>query len=162
MAVVVFGKCKVCDDGVEVRLVSRNKSLCLYHHRELERDKKRIAVINEPLKFKPISPISEKQKLVNAEDEKFYRKIWRERKHQSEVSGALLPDKMERWFMSHILPKKNYPHFRHNSNNILLMTKPEHTIWEFGTPQGEKWDKVKELQMLLKDEYNKLEQEGWS
>lgn len=156
MAIVVFGECKVCDDGLEVRLVSRAKSLCLYHHREVERLKQ----LNKPNKTKGFAPISEKQKLIDMEDEKFYRKIWKERPHVSEVSGEKLPDKMERWFMSHILPKKLYPHFRHNDKNLMLKTKAEHTIWQFGSPTGEKWDKVKKLAEELRVEYNQRERDG--
>ncbi len=155
----IFGVCRKCNDGAEVQLVSRSKSLCLYHYREekLQKYKEKLAAKKE---YTGINQVSEKQKEIDRLDEKFYKEIWRTRPHVSEVSGADLPARMERWFMSHILPKKLYPHYRHNPENILLMTKAEHTMWDHGIPHGDKWQKVKDLRDRLRDEYNQKERDG--
>jgi hypothetical protein len=154
----VFGVCLECNDGVEVRLVSKAKKLCPYHYKMAAR--KRYFEKQKQKGKMGISPISDKQKLINQEDIKFYRTIWRDRKHVSEVGGDKLGDEMDVWFMSHIIPKKLYPHYRHNPENILLMTKAEHFIWDHGIPDGAKWEKVKALRDRLKEEYNQKERDG--
>jgi hypothetical protein len=154
MGFQVFGFCKVCDDGTEKRLVSRAKGLCLHHYKVEQYAKAKLK------KGKSIAAVSEGQKEIEKRDSKFYRDVWRSRKHVSEISGEVLPDKMERFFMSHILTKKLYPHYRHNPENILLMTKAEHFNWEFCAPTGEKWVRAKELQERLRNEYNEKERNG--
>jgi hypothetical protein len=156
MGVVVFGFCKTCNDGEQKRLVSKNSGLCLHHYRFVKRQE-----TIDKLKLKRSNvKVSDRQKEIDKEDEAFYRKIWRQRKHVSEVSDEPLGDKMSRWFMSHLLVKKLYPHYRHNPDNIVLMTKIEHFIWEFGMPTGERWDRIKEFQRKLREEYNEAEREG--
>lgn len=141
MAIVVFGICKECGTEVgEVRLVSRNKGLCLHHFRQMK---------------KPLTkPISAKQKDVLAQDQKMYASIWRKRKHVSELSGTNLGDKMKSIFFSHILPKGNYPRFRHREDNIILLTMQEHHDWEFGDRKDPKWQVVKDRYEALLQEYN--------
>jgi DNA segregation ATPase FtsK/SpoIIIE-like protein len=159
MAIVVLGVCCECNDGVQKRLVSRKSSLCPTHYTKKKNEERR-EKFKEKGYPKGIDPVSDKQKEIDKLDEKFYRQIWNTRKHVSEVGGEALPEKMERWFMSHILCKKLYPHYRHNPENLLLMTKPEHTKWDHGIPHGEKWEKVKLLRDRLREEYNRKEREG--
>jgi hypothetical protein len=159
---MVLGVCKICNDGAEVRLVSRAKSLCLHHYKQDQyakaREKQNLKRLNKG--YAGINAVSDKQKDLNKADDKFYREIWRERPHVSELSGEELGDKMERFFMSHVLCKKLYPHFRHLKKNIVLMTKHEHVIYEFSVPVGPKWEKVKKLKEELLQEYNELERAG--
>lgn len=139
----VYGKCTECGEAVEKRLVSRKSSLCLYHYRLAK-------------KGTGIKSVSEKQKEVLADDQKFYRLIWKKKKHVSELSGKPLGDKMKSIFFSHILPKKNYPRFRHREDNIMLMTAQEHHDWEFTDRKNEIFDKVKEKYEKLLQEYNSV------
>jgi hypothetical protein len=160
MAIVVLGVCKICNDGAEQRLISRAKGICLNHYRQ-QKAAEAIEKAKQQKKekgYSGISRFSEKGKKVSALDQKFYEEIWKKRPHKSEVSGDPLPDKMERWYMSHILPKGNYPRFRHEEVNVLLMTKEEHFIWEFGMPTGEQWEKVKILRKRLQEMYNRMGQ----
>lgn len=158
-AIVVLGVCTICNDGVETRLVSRAKKICLRHYRQ-QKASEAIEKAKEKKKekgYSGISRFSEKGKKVNTADQKFYEDIWKSRPHRSEVSGEWLGDKMERIYMSHILPKSTYPRFRHVEENIFLMTREEHFIWEFGMPTGEQWERVKKIQKSLREVYNLIE-----
>lgn len=68
---------------------------------------------------------------VSAEDRKFFQEIWKERSHNSEISGQNLGDEYNPVFFSHILTKGSHPKFRHLKENILLMTFFEHQEYEF-------------------------------
>lgn len=70
---------------------------------------------------------------------------------------------------SHILPKKQYPAFRLNPENIKIMcfrfiadengSQGCHYDWDFkprSELKGEMWDNVKELEAELKNKYNEL------
>ena len=59
--------------------------------------------------------------------------VWATREHVSEVSGKpLLPrhDCRWHWQFAHILSKGQYPSFKLNPDNIMLMLPEEHTIQE--------------------------------
>lgn len=71
------------------------------------------------------------QKVAN-EDSKFFREIWNERPHYSEVSGEWLGDDYNPVFFSHVLSKAAFPRARHWKDNIMLKTFNEHQDWEFG------------------------------
>jgi len=71
----------------------------------------------------------------------FFRIIWQEREHVSEISGLSLipmPDDWEdeahvrAWLsqFSHTLPKGAYPRYKARKDNIVLMTGSEHEFWE--------------------------------
>lgn len=143
-AIEVWGKCTECGDEAEKRLVSRKSSLCLYHFRKVRKG------------GTGIKPVSEKQQVVLADDQKMYREIWRERKHVSEISGKPLGDKLKPVFFSHILAKGIYPKFRHRKDNIILMTEVEHFTWEFGDRKHPNFDLVKERYQKLLEEYNNV------
>ena len=74
---------------------------------------------------------SEKGKKLSNEDQKFFKQIWNDRPHYSEISVQFLGDQYNPVFFSHILTKAAYPGFRHNPNNIMLMTFDEHQEYEF-------------------------------
>ncbi len=113
----------------------------------------------------------------------FFKEIWQERKHVSEISGLPLipmPDDWEdeahvrAWLgqFSHILPKGAYLKYKERKDNILLKTLPEHEFWEknkgraalaylkekpskcVGAYQG--WRKCDSLYLVLKHEANKV------
>lgn len=85
-------------------------------------------------------------------DSEFFRKIWNERPHFSEVSGKPLGDEMNSWFFSHVLTKQ-YKYFRHYDKNIVLCTPDEHQQWEFGDRSDPKWEFKKVLAETLRREY---------
>lgn len=59
--------------------------------------------------------------------------IWDYRFHVSELSGEPLVEKGHlywHWQFLHVLPKGSYPHYKLNSDNILLGTVKEHDTQE--------------------------------
>lgn len=90
---------------------------------------------NNPELYKPkkINYRSKNGQKVCTADSKFFHEIWNERSHFSEISGKPLGDKYNPVFFSHILTKGSYPKFRHNKDNILLMSFEEHNEWEFSS-----------------------------
>jgi len=56
----------------------------------------------------------------------FFKEIWKERKHYSEVSGEYLGSEALSTFFHHILPKSKYPDVAYDKSNIILLTLPEH------------------------------------
>lgn len=142
MAIVVWGTCDLCNDGAEKRLVSRKSGLCLLHYRK---------------EGKGIRTISDKQKAVLKKDSDLYQEIWSTRPHKSEVSDKPLGEKQRSIFFSHILCKKNYPRFRHNPENIILMTPQEHHDWEFADRNKDHFKVVREREEILREQYKETE-----
>lgn len=58
---------------------------------------------------------------------KLFMEIWKERKHESEVSGSYLGKEALSTFFHHILPKNKYPEVAYDKSNIILLTLDEHT-----------------------------------
>jgi hypothetical protein len=83
---------------------------------------------------------------MNQEDKDFYMKIWTSREHKSEISHEFLGREPLSIYFHHILPKKDFPLFRHNPDNILLVTFDEHNIIERGVKKYE----------ILSTKYSKL------
>ena len=78
-----------------------------------------------------------------------FKEIWKERPHQSELSGKRLfvyqdPDTKELdigqfvLFFAHILSKKMYSKFRLRKDNIFLLTPKEHHLLDQGTEEQRK------------------------
>jgi hypothetical protein len=110
-------------------------------------------VIKKPYR---IPKKSEKQKKVTAEDIAFFKEIWDERPHYSEVSGEFLGHEFNVCFMSHILTKGSYPRFRYHKRNIILMSFEEHQEWEFTDRKDPKWNEIRDLsEELVIEYYNK-------
>ena len=57
----------------------------------------------------------------------FFKQIWKERKHYSELSGTYLGDEAMSTYFHHILPKEKYPELGYDKSNIILLTLDEHT-----------------------------------
>lgn len=77
--------------------------------------------------------VSEKQKRKLEEKKKLgemmrsvFMDIWKERKHNSEVSGRWLGKEPLSIFFHHILPKGKYPQATLDPENIILLTFEEH------------------------------------
>lgn len=56
----------------------------------------------------------------------FFKQIWDERKHRSEVSNKVLGKEPSSAFFHHILPKEKYPEMAYMKSNIILLTLEEH------------------------------------
>ena len=111
----------------------------------------------EPYKPKKINQRSKNGQKVSASDSKFFHEIWNERPHNSEITGKTLGSEYNPVFFSHLLTKGAYPKFRHNKDNILLMTFDEHQEWEFSsrsTPMFKaKFKRALYIQEKLKSQY---------
>jgi hypothetical protein len=76
---------------------------------------------------------------------------------------------------AHVLPKaqNKYPYFKYYARNIVLLSPGEHGLWDQGTEEARiaysleieaatggrakaDWDKLKALEVSLKEEYNKV------
>ena len=83
-------------------------------------------------KFDSLGSKKKKKKKAKKPSDKrqqeMFKKIWSEREHVSELSGAWLGDEMNAWFFAHILSKGSYPHLKLVEENIMLVTQLEH--WE--------------------------------
>lgn len=91
-------------------------------------------------------------------DGEFFKTVWFERAHVSEISGRLLcgmNDQFWHWQFAHILPKSIYPKFRHDPRNIMLMKMEEHALQ---TEQPHKTKKLPEWKKFW-DKYDELRQE---
>jgi hypothetical protein len=80
-----------------------------------------------------IFDIKPKQK-PDSELQAFYREIWNERPHKSEINGAELPynfcpDMM--FVFSHVHSKASCPALILEKRNVVLMTLRQHHQWEF-------------------------------
>jgi len=87
----------------------------------------------------------------------FFKEIWRERSHYSEVSGEYLGVFSPVYF-SHLLTKGSHPELRLDKENILLMTFEEHRLWEnyqHKIKDIPMWDKVFKQRDKLKYKYGK-------
>ena len=87
------------------------------------------------------------------EDHLFFKEIWKERPHQSEISGVYLGKEASSAFFHHILPKNKYPEIRMDKENIILLTIDEHANVESDIY---KYDKINKKRELLKIKYKLL------
>ena len=74
----------------------------------------------------------------------FFKEIWKERKHYSEVSGEYLGSEALSTFFHHILPKSKYPDASYDKSNIILLTLDEHTNVEADIYKYEEVNKRRE------------------
>lgn len=65
--------------------------------------------------------------------------LWSIKPHRSEISGRKL-DKITLWFsmFAHVLEKKNYPLFRYNPENIVIVHPLEHVLIDQGSSDARK------------------------
>lgn len=98
---------------------------------------------------------SKKRQEVIDSDIEFFKSIWNERPHISEVSGEHLGE-FDPCYFSHVLAKGAYPRFRHYKKNIVLCTFEEHQVWEFSDRKDKEIEWIVLLESRLKQEYYKL------
>lgn len=56
----------------------------------------------------------------------FFKEVWAQRRHFSEVSNVFLGNEPLTVFFHHILPKEKYPQAAYDPENIVLLTWQEH------------------------------------
>ena len=87
-----------------------------------------------------------------------FKEIWNERPHESEISGESLYG-FDVWNFAHVLPKGSYGKYRLNKDNIVLMTRDEHHVFDHQTHKAKadkRFDWVFEKKEIMKAEYNRL------
>lgn len=113
---------------------------------------------NAIAKGKKVKKIKYNKKVTGEKD--MFMEIWGERPHYSEVSGQWLGNEAQSWFFAHILPKKNFPNFRLEKSNVMLMTQDEHYAFDMTLKsklkQNEMWDHVFRKAEELRNKYNEL------
>lgn len=103
---------------------------------------------------------------------KLFLQIWHTRKHISFVSGQKLTYRPGQpyWFnyFAHVLSKGQFPSFKFEAENIILLTPQEHYLYDFGSKDQRNryaeemskknitvnWDKLYELRDELRKKYN--------
>lgn len=118
---IKYGECKECTQEKAIY----SKGLCQYCYWRNKASKSQYKPKPQPIKKR-----SSKGSKIASEDSKFFKEIWEERPHKSEISGKPLRT-YSPTYMSHILTKGAYPKARHWKENIMLMTFLEHQEWEF-------------------------------
>ena len=153
----VFQNCSGCKR--HKLIVHKYLNLCLYCNNKRKNFLKRDDKKKTQTKQRKAIPLrSERGRRIAQEDNSFFRGIWDERPHVSEVSGEPLGDKFKAVFMSHVLSKGAFPRFRHYKPNIVLMSFDEHDAWGNSHKQNSeefkrKFANVLELKERLKREY---------
>ena len=85
-----------------------------------------------------------------------FKRIASKRKHVSFVSGAKIVQLTVSNF-AHVLRKGNYPHYRLEEKNIVLLTASEHDLFDNARHvirDHPEWQKLFRLEEKLKAEYN--------
>lgn len=94
--------------------------------------------IKEEARNKPqsygIRKVSEKKKATVKEqlelankDMDVYLSIWRKREHKCFETGQFLGNKFRKWHFHHCLPKAQFPQYRHEDWNLVLVTLETHS-----------------------------------
>ena len=82
----------------------------------------------------------------------FFKELWDQRKHVSEVSGTRLGSEPLTIFFHHILPKEKYPQAAYDPENIIFLTWEEHDQVEMDIYRYEEVNKRRET---LKTKYER-------
>lgn len=77
---------------------------------------------------------AEQERLENERMWAFYREIWAERPHRSELSGKFLGNELKSTFVDHLLEKNSHPELKYERNNVILLTPAEHELKTNGFP----------------------------
>lgn len=94
-------------------------------------------------KKKSKEQIEENRKNIEAQNE-FFLRIWKKRKHYSEVSGVFLGHTPLTIYFHHLLSKSKYPDLRFDEENIILLTGDEHSTVEMNKDKYEEVNKRRE------------------
>jgi hypothetical protein len=95
-------------------------------------------------------------------ESQMYKHIWDTRKHKSFLSGKYISQPMP-WNFAHVLAKglAFFPKYRLNDNNVILLTRQEHTLLDHGnSAQIAKYEKENNCNFqIIYDLYEKLKRE---
>ena len=72
----------------------------------------------------------EDDKELLAKDKLFYAEVWRNNLHKCENCGCGLGNTWKPFNFHHLLPKADYPQFRHNPDNIAVLCLTCHSKCE--------------------------------
>ena len=86
-----------------------------------------------------------------------FRKIWKTRKHISQLSGKPIYGELKSFYMDHLLERSTYPALEFTEWNIIIVTQEEHSRKTRGFPgkEQETDKKYKELIQKAKERYEK-------
>lgn len=79
-----------------------------------------------------------------------FLRIWKKRKHRSEISGEYLGNEPLTVFFHHILEKDKYGDAKFDEENIILVTWPEHDKAEI---DSEFYPEINKRREQLKQKY---------
>jgi hypothetical protein len=93
------------------------------------------------------------KKLLLQQDFIFYKNIWSIRQHYCFETGVYLGEELNLCFFHHVLPKENYPQYRHCAWNIVLLAQGVHNQVETNIEFCPKVNKLTK-QLILKHKNN--------
>ena len=98
-----------------------------------------------------------------------FKHLWETREHRSYLSDEPLDKYSSEWLslFAHVLAKKNYPLYKCNPKNIVLLTPFEHNLFDQGTVEQmevycrgkgclQRWGQLLSLREAMKREYAEL------
>lgn len=88
-------------------------------------------------------------RIQREQDMKFYIEIWNERPHYCEVTGQYLGSEFKTIYADHLLEKSQYPQFRHEKCNIILVTGDIHSQKTNGFPHPEHKRRIEQAKREL-------------
>ena len=92
-----------------------------------------------------------------AENERFYRWVWRYKPHICEECAKYLPE-YSATFVSHILTRGAHPDMAHDPRNVNILCRACHDRWENGDRGAMRiYYKNQDTINLLKNEYYEIE-----
>ena len=107
--------------------------------------------------YKPLQATRSLRKKVKPKDEEsinlmreFFLRVWKKRKHISEISGEKLYGLSSAYF-HHILYKEKYKEAMYDEENIILVTIDEHANIH---SDPERYEIINEKSLYLKKKYN--------
>ena len=146
-----YGACKGDCGKDRVWIVNKSRYMCQWCNEKVKKLKK----IERKTGLKPKKLDKPKKKGTMA----LFQAIWATRPHVSEISGERLPQ-FDIWNFAHILSKGSHPKFALKPENICLMTRAEHDLYdnrggvEELAETHEGWRKLLDRKLKLKAKYN--------
>jgi hypothetical protein len=86
-----------------------------------------------------------------------FKWVWTHRPHYSELSGNPLGYEARAHYFAHVLPKSTYPAYKFSPFNIVLLTMPEHDLFDNQSHRVKNlaaWQWLFQYQDLLRQRYN--------
>jgi len=156
-----YKKCTIT--GCNGQVFAHN--VCKYHYRQRPKEDKIPRIPKEIGIHKGLSGTITTSSPFNSQVSMF-KYIWNTTKHKSYLSNHYLNynEGDEFWYnlFAHVLSKKQFPLFKLNQENVILLTPYEHTLLDHGTKaQRDKyssnWWAVKEKATALWKQYKDID-----